>query len=158
MTLSVFRRNINNAIRWTAAPDYTYHPHNIDGYKANGVNVSFISKLSSVTSTDVGYTYLDSRDKNDNDVGEPRHSYHIGINVNQGKLKQGIYCLFQDKSGTGTSQVGNQFIVNTNTNYSIDKNMSVFLTINNLFDKQYQAVKGYPADGRTILLGVKRTI
>lgn len=158
ITLSVFRRNINNAIRWTVAPDYTYHPHNIDGYKATGVNASFISKLSSVTSTDVGYTYLDSRDKNDNDVGEPRHSYHIGINVNQGKLKQGIYCLFQDKSGTGISQVGNQLIVNTNTNYSIDKNMSVFLTINNLFDKQYQAVKGYPADGRTILLGVKRTI
>lgn len=155
---SVFRRNITNAIKWSADADYTYHPHNIGSYKATGVNVSLISKLSPATSTDVGYTYLDSRDQNNNTVGDPRHSFHVALNVHQGKLSQGIYGIFQDQAGSKTSQVASYFTVNTNTNYFVSKDTSIFLKIQNLFARQYQAVNGYPVNGRTILLGVKQTL
>ena len=157
-TVSVFRRDITNAIRWMAAPDFTYHPHNIDRYKATGLNASLINKLSSVTTTDVGYTYLDGRDQNDNNIGDPRHSFHVGVNIHEGKLSQAIYGIYQDKTGTTTSQVGGRFIINTNTSYTLRKGTSVFLTVSNLFDKQYQSAKGYPANGRTVLLGLKQTL
>jgi len=157
-TVSIFRRNINNAILWTADPDFTYHPHNIAGYKANGLNFTVTSKLSDVTTTNVGYTYLDSRDQNGNDVGDPRHSFHVGINIHQDKLTQAVYGIFQDETGTATKRVNSRFIVNANTNYTISKDTSLFLTVNNLFNKQYQAVNGFPANGRTVLLGLKQTL
>lgn len=157
-TISVFRRNITNAIRWMADPTFTYHPKNVDRYKATGINAGLISKLSAVTALDVGYTYLDGRDQNDNNIGDPRHSFHAGINIHEGKLTQAIYGIYQDKSGATNSQVGGRFIVNTNTSYSLTKDTSVFLTVTNLFDKQYQSVKGYPANGRTVLLGIKQSL
>lgn len=156
-TLSVFRRNLYDAIRWDSIND-EYHPYNIDNYLATGVTTSLTSKLSPAVTTDIGYTYLDSHDQNDNGVGDPRNSFHIGVKLHDGKLSQTIYGIYQDKSGISSKQVSSRFIVNTNTNYSIGKDTSLFLTINNVFDKQYQAVYDYPANGRTILLGVKQSL
>lgn len=155
--ISVFQWNLHDAIRWTQAADYTYHPHNLDQFKATGVNANLISKLSPVTTSDIGYTYLDSRDQNDQSVGDPRHTFHVGFNMQEGKLTQSLYGIYQAKTGTGSNQVTSHFIVNTNTQYAINQNTALFLTVNNLFDKQYQAVNGYPADRRTVLLGLKQT-
>ncbi|HMM19698.1 MAG TPA: TonB-dependent receptor [Selenomonadales bacterium] len=157
-TASVFRRNITDAIRWTADPDFTYHPHNIDRYKATGLNASLVSKLSPATTADVGYTYLDGRDQNDRSIGDPRHSFHVGFHIQEGKLSQTVYGVYQDQTGTAASRVGGRCIVNTNTSYALNEDTTLFLTVSNLFDKQYQAVNGYPANGRTFLLGVKQTL
>lgn len=158
MTLSVFKRDITDAIRWMEASDFTFHPQNIDRLKTTGFNASLTTKLSPVTTADFGYTYMDSRDQNGDNIGDPRNSFHIGLNIHDGKLTQSIYGIYKDQSGTTLTQVPGHFIVNTNTNYVISKDTSLFLTINNLFNRQYQDVKNYPANGRTVLLGVKQTI
>lgn len=156
-TLSVFHRDINNAIRWTMASNYTFHPHNIDQLQSTGVNASLLTKLSPAATVDLGYTYLDSRDQNGDNVGDARNSFHVGLNIHNGKLTQSIYGIYQDKTGTVPNQVPGRFIVNTNTSYCLNTDTSLFLTVTNLFDKQYQAVHNYPANSHTVLFGVKQT-
>ncbi|MBP2649896.1 MAG: cirA 6 [Firmicutes bacterium] len=155
LTVSVFKRNLTDAIKWDSTAN-TYE--NINQYKATGVNTSIINKLSKKVTTDFGYTYLDSCDQTGADVGDPRHSIHLGINVHDSNWTQAIYGVYQDKTGTGTSRVGGNFIINANTNYSLNKDTTLFLTIKNLLDKQYQQVCDYPASRRTVLLGIKESL
>lgn len=156
--LSVFKRNITDAIRWVEDSNYTFHPLNLDRYTATGVNASFTTKLSPVITTDIGYTYLDSRDGNDHYVGDPRNTFHIGFIYHEGKLLRSLYGIYQDKSGTTYGQVSGRFIVNSHTEFNCDQETSLYLTVNNLFDKKYQEVNGYPANGRTVLFGIKHTL
>lgn len=158
MTISVFKRDITDAIRWIEAADYTFHPQNIDCLKTNGLNVNLTTKLSPVTTADFGYTYMDSRDQNNNDIGDPRHSFHINLSIRNGKISQNILGTYQDESGNTFSRVSSRFLVDTNTTYALDKDTALFLKVNNLFNKKYQDVKDYPADGRTVLFGVKQTL
>ncbi|MPN48737.1 Vitamin B12 transporter BtuB [bioreactor metagenome] len=155
--MSIFKRNLNNAIDWKYISG-EYHPYNIDNYRATGVNVSLTSKLTSTAASEVGYTYLDSHDQNNKGLGDPRHSFHLGINVHDGKLSQTINAIYQAESGSPGKYVDGRFIVNTNTNYSFTSDTSLFLTINNLFDKAYQSVYDFPANGRTVLLGIKQAL
>jgi len=137
---------------------FTWHPQNIDNLKTYGLTASLVTKLSPATTADIGYTYLDSRDQNGDDIGDPRHSFQLGLTIHNGKLSQRVYGVYQDRSGTGTSQVCGRFVVNTNTVFALSRDTSLFLTVNNLFNRQYQAHKGYPASGRTVLFGVRQTI
>jgi outer membrane cobalamin receptor len=157
-TLSYFRRDLTDAIRWTMDAAFTWHPQNIDHLKTSGLTASLATKLSAATTADFGYTYLDSRDQNGDDIGDPRHSFQLGLNVHSGKWAQRIYGVYQDRTGTGASRVYSRFVVNTNTVFALSRETSLFLTVNNLFNRQYQAHKDYPANGRTMLFGVKQTI
>lgn len=163
-TLSLFKRELTNAIRWQEDTTdtafyilnyyYPYHPYNIDQLTSTGIDARLTSQLSSVTSMDIGYTYLDSHNQNDTWIGDPRNTFHIGFNLHQGKLSQSLYGIFRDKTDT----VSSNFVVNTNTNFVLDKSTSLFLTVNNLFNKQYQSVKGYPANSRNFMLGIKHSM
>jgi len=159
LSVSVFKREISDAIEWAYnASSYTWKPENIEQYKATGVNTSIITKLSPQVTTDFGYTYLESCDQTGADVGDPRHSIHLGINVQHENWTQAVYGVYQDKTGTGTSRVGGHFIINANTNYSLKKGTILFLTIKNLLDKPYQEVYDYPASRRTVLFGIKESL
>lgn len=151
-TLSFFRRDLTDAITWIAG-----YAKNINQYTANGLNAGFTVKLSKVTTGDVGYTYLDSRKQDNTSVGEPMHTFEVGITINHGKLTQRICGVFEDASGMGSSRVSGHFAVNSNMTYAFTKDLSFFLTINNALNKEYQTIKNYLADGRTVILGIKQT-
>ena len=154
ITLSFFKRDLTDAISWSGVKT----PVNIDRLTSTGVNANLVSKLSPAVTLNAGYTYLDSRKQDNNDSGDPRHSFHIGVTAKKGKLTQTLYGIYQDRIGTGSEEVGSHFVVHTNTNYQLDKDTTVFLTVHNRFDRQYEYVKGYPANGRSFLLGIRRTM
>ncbi len=154
-TLSVFKRNLSDAIDWSEdKKSGKWMPMNINQLNTIGLNANLTSKLSGATTLDLGYTYLDSRDQNGAVTGDPRHTFHIGLNAKSGKLTQSIVGTYQGENGT--NQVGSRFVVNAHSNYKAGKDTTVFLTINNLFNRQYEAVKGYPAGGLSFLIGVKQ--
>ncbi|MBP2640748.1 MAG: cirA 6 [Firmicutes bacterium] len=160
-TLSLFKRDLQDAIKWRStdptdwmAPWQTY---NVAHYTATGATASISTKLSPVTTATFGYTYLDSHDQDGNAVGDPRNSFNIGLTIHEGKLSQTISGIYEGQSGASGNQVPSHFIVNTNTIFGTTKNTSIFLTVNNVLNKQYQSVNGYPANSRTFLLGVKQT-
>lgn len=156
-TLSLFKRDLNDAIDWKYA-NGQYTAYNIYHLTATGIDASVISKLSKVTNMDVGYTYLDSRNQNDKWTGDPRNTFHIGFNMHKDKLSQSLYGIFKDKTDT----VSSHFIINTNTNYELDKNTSLFLKINNLFNRQYielaDSYSKYPGNSRSFMLGIKHSM
>ena len=154
ITLSLFKRELTDAISWSGGTK----PVNIDRLTSTGLNANLVSKLSPIVTLNAGYTYLDSRKQDNNDVGDPRHSFHVGVTAKKGKLTQTVYGIYQDRTGTGSEEVGSHFVVHTNTSYQLDKDTTVFLTVHNRFDRQYEYVKGYPANGRSFLLGVRRTM
>ena len=154
ITLSFFKRELTDAISWSGVKT----PVNIDRLSSTGVNANLVSKLSPAVTLNAGYTYLDSRKQDNNDAGDPRHSFHVGVTAKKGKLTQTLYGIYQDRIGTGSEEVGSHFVVHTNTSYQLDKETTVYLTVRNRFDRQYEYVKGYPANGRSFLLGIRRTM
>ena len=157
ITLSVFKRELTDAIKWDMVSG-EYKPVNIDRLTSTGVNANLVSKLSPAVTLNAGYTYLDSRKQDNNDAGDPRHSFHVGVTAKKGKLTQTLCGIYQDRIGTGSEEVGSHFVVHTNSSYQLDKDTTVFLTVRNRFDRQYEYVKGYPANGRSFLLGIRRTM
>ena len=106
----------------------------------------------------IGYTYLDSHDQSGAGIGDPSNSYHLGFNMHQGNFRQSITGSYVGSTGTKSNQVNGYFSVNTSLNYDLNTQTSLFLTINNLFDKEFESYKGYPADGRSFMFGVKKTL
>ncbi len=161
-TLTLFKREITNAIKWLPEdqndPWSAYHPVNVDCYTSTGVNASFITQLAKNIKADIGYTYLDGKDQNNASLGDPRHTYHIGLNFEYGKFSQSIYGNYLDDRGIGSNRLPDCFIVNTTVNYALHKDTAVFLTVNNLLDKKYEAFKGWPAQERTVFLGLKQSL
>lgn len=155
-TLSLFKRDLTNAIKWLPDSTYTYyHPYNINELTSTGIDASLTSKLSAVTTMDFGYTYIDTYKQDNSLYGEPRHTLHLGFNIHQGKLSQSLLSVFTDSSNVDDQKIPSYFVINTNTIYQLDNKTSLFLKVNNLFDRQYQTTKGYPANSRSFLFGVK---
>jgi outer membrane receptor protein involved in Fe transport len=160
-TVSLFKRKINNAIKWqsTGANWWDpYKPVNIAGYTATGVNTSLTTKLSDVTTLSLGYTYLDARDQNDQYTGEPRNSFSAGITNIAGKLTTTLSGIYVDASGLDSNRVTSRFVTNASFNYAFSKQQSLSLQVNNVFGRKYEEFNGYPAQDRTIFVGLKQTL
>ncbi|MDF2502403.1 MAG: cirA 6 [Anaerosporomusa subterranea] len=160
-TLSVFKRKIDGAIRWQPTGLNwwdPYQPVNIDGYTATGVNASFATKLSDVTTLNLGYTYLDAHDQNEQYTGEPRNTFTVGVTNKSGKLTTVLNGVYVDASGLSSNRVPSRFVANTSFNYAFTKQQSVFLQMNNLFDRKYEEMRGYPANERSVFIGFKQTL
>ncbi len=161
MTVSLFKRELNNAIKWVATGTQ-YNAKNIDHLTDQGATVAFTTRLSPVFVANVGYTYLDSRDQN-NRQQAPYNNFNMGLNFHQGKFTQTISGKYVDKSYTYDDSISavyktnSYFIWSTNLNYAISKNQSVYLNVTNLFNKKYQEIRDYPAQERTIFLGVRQS-
>lgn len=155
-TVAVFRRDLSDAIKWQMDPDFTFHPRNLDRYRADGLNAAVTLALSPATTGDIGYTWLKSRDHKGEPAGDPRHSFQAGISITDGRWTQKITGVYQGESGLKAARVSPRFVVNTHSAFQLDKKTSLFLTVNNLFNRQYQGVRNYPAQERTFLLGVRQ--
>ena len=160
---SVFKQQLYDAIYWVDQGNYISKAENVDKLTSTGVNFTYNSKLSRNVSMNIGYTYLDSR-KNDNEnAGSPHNNFNIGLNIKQGKFTQTINGNYVDPKNYldyygSPVTVNSYFKWDTNLKYAFNKEQSVYLTINNIFDRKYEQVKGYPALERTIFFGVKQAL
>jgi len=50
--------------------------------------------------------------------------------------------------------LGGVFVANASVDYKVNKNLSLYAKINNIFDKKYQMVKGYATSGRAVYVGL----
>jgi len=152
MTVSLFKRELNDAIKWVASGNQ-YNAKNIEHLTDQGATVAFATRLSPVLSTNVGYTYLDSRD-GANKQQAPYNTFNIGIKLQQSKFTQNIYGRYVGEN----NDVASYFVWDTTLNYAISKEQSLYCNITNLFNKKYQAVNNYAAQERSLFLGLKQSI
>jgi len=162
MTVSLFKRELNDAIKWVASGNQ-YNAKNIDHLTDQGATLAFATRISPVLFANASYTYIDSRDQN-NRQQSPHNTFNLGLNLQQGKFTQNISGRYVDAQYTyndfsqSFDRTSSYFVWNTTLNYSMTKDQSVYLTVTNLFDKKYQTVKDYPAQERSIFVGIKQSL
>lgn len=155
LTLSLFKRDLTDAIdwKWVGPEDWNWEAQNLHRLISKGATLSYATNLIEGVSANVGYTYLDSRDENNNQQA-PYNTFNLGLRLQQGKYSQEINGKYVSK----LNGVSSYFVWNTTLNYAMTKEQSIYLTVNNLFNKRYQEVAGYPAQERTIFLGIKQSL
>ncbi len=156
VTLSVFKQHLTDAIKFDMD---TYQFQNLDTYTATGTNISLATKWSENFTTDIGYSYLDARKDNNQSAGQPHSTLHVGYVLKDGKLTHTLNGQYASNKWTkSTNYVASHFVWNTNFQYTLTKEQSIYLTMNNIFDQKYETVKGYPAEGRSIFFGLRQSI
>ena len=60
-----------------------------------------------------------------------------------------------DSKEVGSVDHGDSFVVNLVTNYDINDIWSIFARAENVLDREYESVAGYPSLGRTGYIGAR---
>lgn len=165
-SISFFYRDLKDMIRWSSQFDasnnqYTYLPINIDHAITSGLNASIQMTLSPAISSIVSYTYINEHNRIQDAFIPPSKMLSVGVTIKKNKFKQTINGRYigDSISGTGSyrKNVGSYFVVDTAVNYKLNDKQSIFATVNNLFNKQYETYAYYPAQERSYTLGFKQT-
>lgn len=145
---------------------------NYDDEHASGANIELKKTFSDKFDIDLGYSYVYVRPqegKNANLNGYvPRSAWHIGMDYNVGKLNinlEGIGNIRRDGRKTDkTVHKGavTYWVWNSNMNYMVNKDMEVFVQVNNIFNTNYTE-RAYALDpdewvsspGRNFVMGMK---
>lgn len=110
------------------------------------------------------YTYTDTQDKETGQRLLRRPLNKGSLNLNYLFLKKGnvnvdiIYVGKRDDMDPDTYErvkAGDYTLVNLAASYNITKNIQVFSRIDNLFDQDYEEVKGYGTPGFSIFGGIR---
>jgi len=152
-----FHRELNDAIRWIDPTGiWAYKATNVDSLRTQGFTLGWNGNFGKSFSADVNYTYQDTNGTIN--YNEGRHQFHTGLHYKQGKWRQSVLVSTISKTENGLGAingVGGWGTVSFSTQYQINQKNKVFLTVYNVFDKEYQRVKDYPEDGRSFLVGWK---
>lgn len=144
-------------------------------------NVENVSMLGFETSMDIvfnqyfkmnlNYTYIDAEDQSDKKVtdkviGVPEDKFGVGFNALIPKILvmvdvQSIYAsgVYDSLPTTGNPddesvKTDDYFIVNTRVSKSFKEIYSVYMEVNNLFDKDYEEEIDFPSRGLNFRVGV----
>ena len=156
LTINLFRNEIEDMISWDSA---TWNNKNIDGTSVlKGIEISYEQQLFNALLAGANYTYIDAKDEDGNRlVNRPR--YQTTIYATYMPIKQiawnmnGTYIGSREDSSS--NETGNYFVANTKLTYHVNKDVDVYVKVNNLFDRYYQSVYGYASPERSYYAGVQ---
>ena len=172
--VALFHNNISDAIESVTfregGTQYTQN-QNISKVKQYGIETGVTYSFFDFLETGFNYTYLDRRNKaRDLTVGGykltsvPVHKFFSyaryatplkGLSV-QGSLEYNTK-RYSTTDGASASIARAFSVVNTKAMYKMNKvdGLTVEAGINNLFDRNYELVAGYPEPGRTYFMGMR---
>ncbi|MBC8237308.1 MAG: TonB-dependent receptor [Helicobacteraceae bacterium] len=140
----------------------TYKYNNLKGdSKIKGLELEYNKAIADDIVFGVNYTRLDARN-NDSEVLARRAKqslkasidYYATTDLHIGLNGEYIGSRYNSDNLQG-EQTGKYTVVNMVANYEINKNLSMYAKIDNLFDKYYQVVDGYATAPRSAYLGFK---
>ncbi len=164
--ISYFKRNLNDAISWkNVSTDPTkehWLPSNVDKQKADGVEVQVRKQFTPEFSSSVAYNYLNLKKKTAadyefiKDINTPDQTWNVSFAYEHDKVNI-------DLSGTANIGRTNPAVIekdywlwDANVNVALTSQYTVFVTMNNIFDKYYsRSTSSYPCGGRSYMIGVK---
>ncbi|CAA6823246.1 MAG: Unknown protein [uncultured Sulfurovum sp.] len=137
--------------------------------KIKGYELSYNSTFFDIVALSLGYTKLNAKDKDDNDLQRRANEslkfgidyygidkLHIGLNGEYiGDRKDRIYNPIT--FSTTDVKSGNYSVANLTMNYEVDKHLNFYGKINNLTDKYYQTAYNYASSPRAFYTGMKLT-
>ncbi len=156
-----FRNNFKDLIDFDYA---TSRYVNIGRAKTEGIEVFASVRPIDDLTTRLNYTYTDTEDKRtkENLLRRPKNKFSLDLNyrfLNKGNINLGVIYVGKrddiDPSTYDRVRVDQYTLVNLSTSYNITKNLQAFGRVENLFDKEYEEVKGYGTPGLSVFGGMK---
>lgn len=177
--IAVFKNDITDKIG--TDPIITQRSINLAWAEIQGVELNFNKKFSPRWSSFFNYTYLDTAAIYQNTNGTtyvadltytPRNHINYGVDYKAGKGYKislaghwAISDRFTNDLGTNDnrtkvdgqapvySYLPGYHIIDVRVKRQVNDKLDWYITVNNLFDKQYDDELFYPAPGRTVLVG-----
>lgn len=159
--LTYFRSDYNDLIKWQRDDDGVFRPRNINSAEINGIEQEFKLKPFKKLNINIGYTYLRARDDKLHKflTYQPRHKADLFINYNGlAGFNIGLQGQFVDRrfdNASNTIYVKRYYILSLRLSKDINRNANLFFNIDNLLNKKYQSIRGYPLPGFSITSGMK---
>lgn len=158
--LTYFYNDIDEQIDY----DFTLGYVNLDSVRTQGYEGFLSADLTDKLTLNVNYTWQDTLDRtNGTDIArQPHQTYSANLNwltaADHLNLNIGVLHVGQrfDKPVEVDPMVA-YTVWNTAASWTINELATVYMRVDNLFDKNYQEVKEYATAGRSVLFGVRYT-
>ncbi len=180
LELEYFFSNYKDKIVSTQLPDGNYTYINLDGAQLSGIEGNFALKFRFVRPYLNFIYYLSRKNKDENEVARlgtdtllyvSKEQITSGVEIKYDIIKLNLNAFYvgpqkvQDWNWTsptyGQAIDHDSFtVVNARVDVTprIKNKIDFYLSVENLFDKYYEFVRGYPMPGRTIFFGIKGTL
>lgn len=155
-----YTNKVKDLINWAAGDDWVWRPSNVSSAKIDGCEFSSSIPLLKHLKADVGYTYLNAMDRELDRylIYRPKHKVDLGLTCEYERVYirlsgQSLGRRYVDTSNSEVLKA--DFIANLEAQYKVNNSLTTFLSIDNIFNKNYQRILGYPMPGFAINGGVK---
>ncbi|MCG2714086.1 MAG: TonB-dependent receptor [Candidatus Omnitrophica bacterium] len=161
MNITYYRNNFDNLIDWVKTGEFS-QPINIKSAAIDGIEFKNRVFLGSTGfELDLGYTYLRAKDK---ETG--KYLTYQPMNKADASLKykdingftfefKGQFTDKRFDDANNTISVKRFFVFGLSLSKKFDKYLTCFASIDNLFARKYQVVRGYPMPGFSVTGGLK---
>ena len=157
---AVFDDQVSDLIAWMpiAPGSYTWKPANVNEANLRGVTLSGATALGGLR-LDANLTVQKPEDGNTGKLLINRSKQHGAVRLSHdlGAWKLAGEWVFSGEryaDAGNTLKMGGYGLVNLSAGHALDKDWSLRVRINNLFDKHYELVQGYGTAGVNAFLGV----
>jgi vitamin B12 transporter len=151
-SVSAYHTTIDNLISG-------WPPTNVNKAEIKGIEVR-IDTIIAGWNTQLELAALDPRDKESNKILQRRTQRTLKLNMDKtfGSWTNGFSIISQGHrydDAANKNRVNGYSFLNLRTSYAISKTVSVKAKIENLFDVNYETVKGYNNPGQSVFVSVK---
>jgi iron complex outermembrane receptor protein len=158
LSLTVFRRDSSDLIDWvkdTQSQAY-YQARNITKVKTEGVDVGLSFKPIEWAMLKGGYTYIDSDIEKDYSyiskyaLNHPDHKVSSQLDFILPFGIQSVRLLYKDRK-----KYANYLVMGCDLNYKVNKNSSLFVVVDNIFNSGREDIRDNKLPGREINVGIR---
>ncbi len=160
-SITYFHNRIDDLIQWeeTSPGSWFYTPKNVASARITGWSLAykgFYGPLSVRSSVD----FQDPRNMETDTILTRRARRHanLGLDYTTGAWTFGSEAVSSGErysDAANNERMGGYTLFNVSANYRVDRNVSLFARINNLFDKKYEYVNDFATPGLNALVGIR---
>ena len=162
LTAVAFWSDVRDLILWVPGSGFVFSPQNIGRARLSGGSLELVGEVGSAR-VRAAYSLLEAIDLGTGRVlpNRPRHTVSLAVSRSLGPA-WGI--------GVSLVYVGERFadtlnlvplpayaVANLHLQWTVDPQLALGLTVQNLFNASYESVQGFPAPGRHVLLQLLRS-
>ena len=160
----VFRNDIDELLDFRTLPGFVFDTFNVKEARTEGVETSAEWDVNDRLTLNAAYTYLSAEDLDEDErlLRRPRHTVQAGASYAFADTLSGTIRAvgYFDRRDTDPAtfaafDAGDYVVVRGSAEWVLNAEWTVFARVENLFDREYAPIAGYPALGRSGYLGAR---
>jgi len=159
--LTYFHSDFKDLIQWSPDENWVWRPENVSSAAIDGIELENKIFISDNLDLDINYTYLVARDEDTHKylVYQPmnkvdtclRYRGYNGLTVEF----KGQYTGHRFGNAANTDKVKHFFVLGISVSKKFKTGVTCFAHIDNLTNRKYQVIRGFPMPGFSFTGGVK---